>query len=174
MKRLKSYNKFNESSLWSKSTIEDLLLDFYDKDVNVHISEGTWNLLNSNVKWVRVNLGGWDFDGEKSSEFTLEPCLLDLLDYMEDCGLVLMEQSWMSKTGWQHYVGCPNCLSDNIEDNYNLSGKTLCHNCSTLLPADKFLLDEWPVDREVLDESIITGRKLEQCQLTFSDRKSLK
>lgn len=173
MKRLKSYNKFNESSLWSKSTIEDLLLDMYDKGVEVSVNVGTWSLLSKSVDYVMVNLGGWDFDGEKSVEFTLESCLLELIYYMEDCGLFLMEGSRWRNDKWQNYVGCPNCLSDDIEDNYNLTMKTKCNNCGCIEPSDSFLLEEWPLDIKVIEEAISTGKKCEQVQLTFSGRKSL-
>ena len=174
MRKIKSYRKFNESSNYNISLIKDMLLDFTDKDVHVGVSEGSWILLQKPVDWVRVNLGGYNHI------FTLEPCLLDLLDYMENCGLKLMSESWklsatcwMSKEDWQYYVGCPNCLSEDIEDNYNLTMKTICHNCGYMEPADRFLVDRWPVDRKVIEEVIRDGREIGQLQLTFSDRKSL-
>jgi len=105
-----------------------------------------------------------------------------VIDYLEGCGLILMEMekvfmflnlegvrhhSWMWNDMWQYYVGCPNCLSDDIEDNYNLTMKTVCHRCEYMGPADRFLVDRWPVDRKVLLESIEDGRLINQIQLTF-------
>jgi hypothetical protein len=84
-----------------------------------------------------------------------------------------MDDSWMWNDMWQYYIGCPNCLSDDIEDNYNLTMKTVCHRCEYTGPADRFLVDAWPVDRKVLLESIADGRLINQIQLTFSDRRSI-
>ena len=64
-------------------------------------------------------------------------------------------------------------LSDDIEDNYNLTMKTVCHRCEYTGPTDRFLVDRWPVDRKVLLESIEDGRLINQIQLTFSDRRSI-
>lgn len=172
MKRLKSYNKFNESSLWSKSTIEDFLLDFSDKGVTVRVSEGnvsggTWSLLPKPVPYINVTL-----INSENLEFTLESCLLELLDYMEDCGLFLMETSRWRNDKWQNYVGCPNCLSEDIEDNYNLTMKTKCNNCECIEPADSFLLEEWPLNRKIIEQALVSKKRCEMVQLTFSDRKS--
>lgn len=173
MKRLKSYKLF-ESVLWSKSIIEDLLLDITENGVPIYVNTGTWYLLDKKpLDWVRVDLGGFDFDGELSNKFCLRDCVIDLVEYMEDCGLVLMDTSWMWSDGWQHYIGCPHCLSDDIEDNYNLTNKTLCNKCGYLAPADSFLLDQWPVSVDIIRKVISKGDELRQLQLIFSDRRSM-
>ncbi len=182
MKRLKTYRLF-ESKLWSKSIIEDLLLDMYDKDVSVQITDGTWIIDKKDtgrraLHWVCVNLGGFDFNGDIQSPFTLDGCVIDLLDYMEDCGLKLMlDRSWYSNDSWQHYIGCPNCLSDNLDRNYNLTSFTQCNRCGYIdnnhHAPDRFLLDKWPVTRQLLELAITSQKELGDVQLTFSERSSL-
>ena len=174
MKRLKSYKLFESESSFNSaydiSLIEDMLFDYSDKDISVNISEGSWILTpkfhHRNVEYIKIDI-------KNSGRFKIEECLFDVIDYLEGCGLVLMDDSWMWNDMWQHYVGCPNCLSDDIEDNYNLTMKTVCHRCEYTGPADRFLVDRWPVDRKVLLESIEDGRLINQIQLTFSDRRSI-
>jgi hypothetical protein len=167
MKRLKSYKLFeSESRTYDIGLIEDMLFDYSDKDINVNTNEGSWVFPNSNVGYIKIDI-------RNTVRFKIEECLFDVIDYLEGCGLILMDDSWMWNDMWQYYVGCPNCLSDDIEDNYNLTMKTVCHRCEYTGPADRFLVDRWPVDRKVLLESIEDGRLINQIQLTFSDRKSL-
>jgi hypothetical protein len=167
MKRLKSYKLFeSESRTYDISLIEDMLFDYSDKDINVNTNEGSWTIGKDNVEWIKIDI-------RNNVRFKIEECLFDVIDYLEGCGLILMDDSWMWNDMWQYYVGCPNCLSDDIEDNYNLTMKTVCHRCEYTGPADRFLVDRWPVDRKVLLESIEDGRLINQIQLTFSDRRSL-
>ena len=165
MKRLKTYKLF-ESKNYDISLIEDMLFDYSDKDINVNTNEGSWTIGKDNVEWIKIDI-------RNNVRFKIEECLFDVIDYLEGCGLILMDDSWMWNDMWQYYVGCPNCLSDDIEDNYNLTMKTVCHRCEYMGPADRFLVDRWPVDRKVLLESIEDGRLIKQIQLTFSDRRSL-
>lgn len=165
MKRLKTYKLF-ESKNYDISLIEDMLFDYSDKDINVNTNEGSWTIGKDNVEWIKIDI-------RNNVRFKIEECLFDVIDYLEGCGLILMDDSWMWNDMWQYYVGCPNCLSDDIEDNYNLTMKTVCHRCEYMGPADRFLVDRWPVDRKVLLESIEDGRLINQIQLTFSDRRSL-
>jgi len=165
MKRLKTYKLF-ENTTYDISLIEDMLFDYSDKDIKVKVNEGSWVFLNSNVGYIKIDI-------RNTGRFKIEECLFDVIDYLEGCGLILMDDSWMWNDMWQYYIGCPNCLSDDIEDNYNLTMKTVCHRCEYTGPADRFLVDRWPVDRKVLEESIEDGRLINQIQLTFSDRKSL-
>ena len=167
MKRLKSYKLFeSESRTYDISLIEDMLFDYSDKDISVNISEGSWTIGKDNVEWIKIDI-------RNSVRFNIEECLFDVIDYLEGCGLVLMDDSWMWNDMWQYYVGCPNCLSDDIEDNYNLTMKTVCHRCEYTGPADRFLVDRWPVDRKVLLESMKDGKLIEELQLTFSDRRNI-
>jgi hypothetical protein len=167
MKRLKSYKLFeSESRTYDISLIEDMLFDYSDKDINVNINRGSWTIGKDNVEWIKIDI-------RNNVRFKIEECLFDVIDYLEGCGLILMDDSWMWNDMWQYYVGCPNCLSDDIEDNYNLTMKTVCHRCEYMGPADRFLVDRWPVDRKVLLESIADGRLINQIQLTFSDRRSI-
>jgi len=165
MKRLKTYKLF-ENTTYDISLIEDMLFDYSDKDIKVKVNEGSWVFPNSNVGYIKIDI-------RNNVRFKIEGCLFDVIDYLEGCGLILMDDSWMWNDMWQYYIGCPNCLSDDIEDNYNLTMKTVCHRCEYTGPADRFLVDRWPVDRKVLLESIEDGRLINQIQLTFSDRKSL-
>jgi len=165
MKRLKTYKLF-ENKTYDISLIEDMLFDYSDKDIKVKVNEGSWVFPNSNVGYIKIDI-------RNTGRFKIEECLFDVIDYLEGCGLILMDDSWMWNDMWQYYIGCPNCLSDDIEDNYNLTMKTVCHRCEYTGPADRFLVDRWPVDRKVLLESIEDGRLINQIQLTFSDRKSL-
>jgi len=170
MKRLKTYKLF-ENTTYDISLIEDMLFDYSDKDIKVKVNEGSWVFPNSNVGYIKIDI-------RNTGRFKIEECLFDVIDYLEGCGLILMDDSWMWNDMWQydkycHFEGCPNCLSDDIEDNYNLTMKTVCHRCEYTGPADRFLVDRWPVDRKVLEESIEDGRLINQIQLTFSDRKSL-
>jgi len=165
MKRLKTYKLF-ENTTYDISLIEDMLFDYSDKDIKVKVNEGSWVFPNSNVGYIKIDI-------RNTGRFKIEGCLFDVIDYLEGCGLILMDDSWMWNDMWQYYVGCPNCLSDDIEDNYNLTMKTVCHRCEYTGPSDRFLVDRWPVDRKVLEESIEDGRLINQIQLTFSDRKSL-
>jgi len=165
MKRLKTYKLF-ESKNYDISIVEDMLFDYSDKDINVNTNEGSWTIGKDNVEWIKIDI-------RNNVRFKIEECLFDVIDYLEGCGLILMDDSWMWNDMWQYYVGCPNCLSDDIEDNYNLTMKTVCHRCEYMGPADRFLVDRWPVDRKVLLESIEDGRLINQIQLTFSDRRSL-
>jgi hypothetical protein len=165
MKRLKTYKLF-ENRTYDISLIEDMLFDYSDKDIKVKVNEGSWVFPNSNVGYIKIDI-------RNTGRFKIEGCLFDVIDYLEGCGLILMDDSWMWNDMWQYYIGCPNCLSDDIEDNYNLTMKTVCHRCEYTGPADRFLVDRWPVDRKVLLESIEDGRLINQIQLTFSDRKSL-
>ena len=174
MKRLKTYKLF-ENTTYDISLIEDMLFDYSDKDIKVKVNEGSWVFPNSNVGYIKIDI-------RNNVRFKIEECLFDVIDYLEGCGLILMEMekvfmflnlegvrhhSWMWNDMWQYYVGCPNCLSDDIEDNYNLTMKTVCHRCEYMGPADRFLVDRWPVDRKVLLESIEDGRLINQIQLTF-------
>jgi hypothetical protein len=165
MKRLKTYKLF-ENTTYDISLIEDMLFDYSDKDIKVKVNEGSWVFPNSNVGYIKIDI-------RNTGRFKIEGCLFDVIDYLEGCGLILMDDSWMWNDMWQYYTGCPNCLSDDIEDNYNLTMKTVCHRCEYTGPSDRFLVDRWPVDRKVLLESIEDGRLINQIQLTFSDRKSL-
>lgn len=165
MKRLKTYKLF-ESKNYDISIVENMLFDYSDKYINVNTNEGSWIIGKDNVEWIKIDI-------RNNVRFKIEECLFDVIDYLEGCGLILMDDSWMWNDMWQYYVGCPNCLSDDIEDNYNLTMKTVCHRCEYMGPADRFLVDRWPVDRKVLLESIEDGRLIKQIQLTFSDRKSL-
>jgi hypothetical protein len=165
MKRLKIYKLF-ESKNYDISLIEDMLFDYSDKDINVNTNEGSWTIGKDNVEWIKIDI-------RNNVRFKIEECLFDVIDYLEGCGLILMDDSWMWNDMWQYYVGCPNCLSDDIEDNYNLTMKTVCHRCEYMGPADRFLVDRWPVDRKVLLESIEDGRLINQIQLTFSDRRNI-
>ena len=159
MKRLKTYKLF-ENTTYDISLIEDMLFDYSDKDIKVKVNEGSWVFPNSNVGYIKIDI-------RNTGRFKIEECLFDVIDYLEGCGLILMDDSWMWNDMWQYYIGCPNCLSDDIEDNYNLTMKTVCHRCEYTGPADRFLVDRWPVDRKVLEESIEDGRLINQIQLTF-------
>jgi hypothetical protein len=167
MKRLKSYKLFeSESKNYDISIVENMLFDYSDKDISVNINRDSWTIGKDNVGYIKIDI-------RNTGRFKIEGCLFDVIDYLEGYGLVLMDDSWMWNDMWQYYVGCPNCLSDDIEDNYNLTMKTVCHRCEYMGPSDRFLVDRWPVDRKILEESIEDGRLINQIQLTFSDRKSL-
>lgn len=179
MKWIKTYRLF-ESKIWDKSIIENFLLDFNDKEVNTYISEGKWNLgkwnKHTGMDWVRIDIGVSDFDSNYPlipTKFTIEPFILDLIDYMENCDLQLMDNSWLWNDSWQYYEACPNCMSDDVEHNYNLRSFTKCNRCEYYEKPEKFLLDKWPVDKEILEKSISLEKEIEQMQLTFSRKKSL-
>jgi len=183
MKRLKTWKLFNESKDYNLSTISDMLLDFTDKDVNVNVSQGTWSHLGKNpVEYVRVSIGK-----THGPKFKVEPCIFDVINYLSSCGLSLMKESWFWCDMWQHYQGCPNCLSDDFEDNYNLRGTTRlfsedgfygaptsrCNKCEYIGPPDRFLLDQWPVTIKRLELAISEGKRVEQIELLFSEVESL-
>jgi hypothetical protein len=168
MKRLKTYKLFNESKDYNLSTISDMLLDFTDKDINVKVSEGSWILDKQSVEYVKVSIGR-----TYGLKFKVEDCLLDVIDYLSSSGLFLMKESWFWYEGWQHYQGCPHCLSDDFEDNYGLRGTTRCNKCEYFGPPDRFLLDQWPVTMERLDIAISEGKSVEQIELLFSERQSI-
>jgi hypothetical protein len=169
MKRLKTYKSFNESKDYNLSTISDMLLDFTDKDINVNVSEGTWSHLDGTpVEYVSVSIGM-----THGPKFRVEECVLDVIDYLSSCGLLLMKESWFWCDMWQHYQGCPNCLSDDFEDNYALRATTRCNKCEYIGPPDRFLLDQWPVTMQRLDIAISEGKRVEQIELLFSKRLSI-
>jgi predicted Zn-ribbon and HTH transcriptional regulator len=178
MKRLKTYKSFNEGKDYNLEVIKDMLLDFTDKDIEVHVSvdnigtkmvSGSWVLLEKPIECIKVGIG--KFNGPL---FSPERCLLDVIDYLEESGFVMMDSSWMWNDSWQHYEGCPNCLSDNFEE--DSSGTTIyrsrCNKCGYIGPSDSFLLDQWSVTRYDLAKDI-AGRQVEQIELIFSDRVSL-
>ena len=171
MKRLKSYKLF-ESRNYDISIVNSMLFDYSDKDISVNTNEGSWTIGKDNVEWIKIDIRNF-WGRNQSVGFKIEECLFDVIDYLEGCGLVLMQESYIWNDMWQHYVGCPKCLSDDIEDNYNLTMKTICHKCGYMEPADRFLVDAWPVDRKVLLESMKDGKLIEELQLTFSDRRNI-
>lgn len=165
MKRLKTYKLFNEGKDWDLSIIRDMLLDFTDKDIDVRVSDGSWSHLGKTpVEYVRVSIGK-----THGPKFRVEECIFDVIDYLSSCGLLLMKESWFWCDMWQHYQGCPNCLSDDFEDNYALRATTRCNKCEYIGPADRFLLDQWPVTIERLELAISEGKRIEQMELFFSD-----
>jgi isopentenyldiphosphate isomerase len=166
--KIKTYKGFNEGKDYNLSVINDMLLDFTDKDVDVRVTDGSWILDNKSVEYVKISIGR-----PQHRPFTVESCIFDVIDYLKGCGLVLMEESWFWYGGWQHYVGCPNCLSDDFEDNYGLRGTTRCNKCEYIGPPDRFLLSQWPVTQKRLEISISEGKKIEQIELLFSGIKSL-
>lgn len=174
MKRLKTYKIFNESKDYNLEVIKDMLLDFTDKDINVKVSvenigtkmvSGSWVLLETPIECIKVGIG--KFNGPL---FSPERCLLDVIDYLEESGFVMMEYSWMWNDSWQHYEACPNCLSDDFEEDSSVT--THCNKCGYIGPPDSFLSDQWPVTRYDLAKDI-AGRQVEQIELIFSDRVSL-
>ena len=177
MKRLKTYKLF-ESRNYDISIVNSMLLDYSDKDISVNTYEGSWTIGKDNVEWIKIDIrnfwhGSVSTSRNNKSGFKIEECLFDVIDYLEECGLVLMQESYIWNDTWQHYVGCPECLSEDIEDNYNLTTKTICHRCGYMGSADSFLVDAWPVDRKFLEESIKDGKLTQEIQLTFSDRRNI-
>ena len=85
----------------------------------------------------------------------------------------MMDESWYWNDSWQHYVGCPNCLSDDFEDNYALRATTRCNKCEYIGPPDRFLLDQWPITMSRLELAISEGKRVEQIELLFSKRLSI-
>jgi hypothetical protein len=169
MKRLKTYNLFNESKDYDLSIISDMLLDFTDKDINVKVSDGSWSHLGGTpVEYVKVSIGR-----THGLKFKVEGCILDVIDYLSSSGLFLMKESWFWSDMWQHYQGCPNCLSDDFEDNYP-GVFTRCNKCGYVGDPDRFLLDQWPVTIERLDIAISEGKRVEQIELFFSDKNLFK
>jgi hypothetical protein len=172
IKEIKSYNRFMESKSWDLSIIKDMLLDYTDGDVSVDVSDGVWShtpkLQKNPLEYVKIVIGR-----PFHRLFKIEPCLLDVIDYLEDCGLFLMKDSWYWNDRWQHYIGCPNCSSDDILDAEESGGVfTTCTSCGYVGDPDRFLLDRWPVTRLELVKDI-KGRQVEQIELLFSVRKSL-
>lgn len=167
MKRLKSYKTFNEGKDYSLSIISDMLLDFTDKDIYVDVREGVWSHLPKALDYVKVTIGR---PGHRL--FKIETCLLDVIDYLDSCGLKLMEDSWYWNDKWQHYIGCPNCQSEDIVDNYESGVFTYCNKCGYRGDPDRFLIDRWPVTRLELEKDI-KGRLVEHIELIFSESQSL-
>jgi hypothetical protein len=106
MKKILTYKLF-ENKTYDISLIEDMLFDYSDKDIKVKVNEGSWVFPNSNVGYIKIDI-------RNTGRFKIEECLFDVIDYLEGCGLILMDDSWMWNDMWQYYIGCPNCLSDDI------------------------------------------------------------
>lgn len=168
MKRIKTYKLFESGKNYDINIVKDMLLDFTDKDVNVRVTDGSWILDKQSVEYVKVIIGR-----THGLKFKVEDCLLDVINYLSSCGLVLMKESWFWSDMWQHYQGCPNCLSDDFEDNYGLRGTTRCNRCEYIGPPDRFLLDQWPITIERLELGISEGKSVEQIELLFSKRLSI-
>ena len=169
MKRLKSYKIFNEGKDYNLSIIRDMLLDFSDKDVYVNVSDGSWilSLSMKPVEYIKIRIG------RPNHSFTVESSLFDVIDYLGGYELKLMEESWFWYGGWQHYQGCPNCFSEDFEDNYNLRGATRCNKCEYIGSPERFLLSQWPVTKERLELAFSEGKRIEQIELLFSEKSSI-
>lgn len=166
MKRLKTFKLFESGKNYDINLVKDMLLDYSDNDISVGVNEGSWILSNNPVEYIKIDI-------RSVVGFKIEECLFDVINYLQGCGLVLMQDSWFWYDGWQYYVGCPECLSEDIEDNYNLTSKTICHRCGHMGPADSFLVDAWPVTLERLQLAITEGKSVHQIQLIFSERSSI-
>lgn len=170
MKRLKTWKLFNESVDYDLSIIKDMLLDFTDKDIYVDVSEGVWSHVdNAQIDYVKVDIGR----PYGHNAFTIESSIFDVIDYLSNCGLQLMEDSWFWYNGWQYYVGCPNCSSEDIVDNYESGVFTYCNGCGYIGDPDRFLLDRWPLTQRRLELAISERKRINQIELLFSQRKSL-
>ena len=94
MKRLKTYKLFeSESRTYDISLIEDMLFDYSDKDISVNINRDSWTIGKDNVEYLKIDI-------RNSGRFKIEECLFDAIDYLEGCGLVLMDDSWMWNDMW--------------------------------------------------------------------------
>jgi hypothetical protein len=173
MRKIKSFTLFKETSLFESydndvKVIKDLLLDFIDNDVELKINVG--NFISSKYEgmpYIRVEIG----DGIKM--FTLVELgfsILEVIDYCESQGLFLMDYSTIYSPSWQKYVGCPQCLSDDLS---NSKGKTVCNRCSFDDVPDSFLLDDWPLTKDRLGVIISEGKRISNIQLYFSEVKSV-
>jgi hypothetical protein len=164
MRNIKSFTLFKETSLFESYDndviiIKDLLLDFIDNDVELKINVGK--------SYIRVEIG----DG--INMFTLVELgvsILEVIDYCESQGLFLMDYSTIYSPSWQKYVGCPQCLSDDLS---NSKGATVCNRCGFDDVPDSFLLDDWPLTKERLGVIISEGKRISNIQLYFSKVKSV-
>jgi hypothetical protein len=164
MRNIKSFTLFKETSLFERYDndviiIKDLLLDFIDNDVELKINVGK--------SYIRVEIG----DG--INMFTLVELgvsILEVIDYCESQGLFLMDYSTIYSPSWQKYVGCPQCLSDDLS---NSKGATVCNRCGFDDVPDSFLLDDWPLTKERLGVIISEGKRISNIQLYFSKVKSV-
>lgn len=164
MRKIKSFTLFKETSLFESYDndviiIKDLLLDFIDNDVELKINVGK--------SYIRVEIG----DG--INMFTLVELgvsILEVIDYCESQGLFLMDYSTIYSPSWQKYVGCPQCLSDDLS---NKKGATVCNRCGFDDVPDSFLLDDWPLTKERLGVIISEGKRISNIQLYFSKVKSV-
>jgi hypothetical protein len=178
MRKIKSFTLFKETYDNDVIIIKDLLLDFIDNEIKLNINVGNFNYsgdnrLNTPVSYIRVEIGDrlscWD--GIKM--FTLVELgvsILEVIDYCESQGLFLMDYSTIYSPSWQNYVGCPQCLSDDLS---NSKGKTVCNRCGFDDVPDSFLLDDWPLTKERLGIIISEGKRISNIQLYFSKVKSV-
>jgi hypothetical protein len=171
MRNIKSFKLF-ESYDNDVKVIKDLLLDFIDNEIKLKINVGDFNYsgdnrLNTPVSYIRVEIG----DG--INMFTLVELgvsILEVIDYCESQGLFLMDYSTIYSPSWQKYVGCPQCLSDDLS---NSKGATVCNRCGFDDVPDSFLLDDWPLTKERLGIIISEGKRISNIQLYFSKVKSV-
>jgi len=178
MRYLKTYKLFENNGLsknYNIDTIKNLLLDYSDTDIYFNVQEASAIFDSRIIEWLQIDI-------VNHKAFKIKDCLFEVIDYLEECGLVIMDQSWFWQDDWQHYIGCPNCLIDDIEDKYEWRPKgdpeggtfkyTSCNRCGYEGEPDSFLLDTWPCDRVDIEKAISEGKLINHIQLNFSDKKS--
>ena len=178
MRNIKSFKLF-ESYESEVTIIKDLLLDFEDCDIEVSV--GIWRRDFSNrfhkyqgMPFIRAEIGDY------VKMFTLVELgvsILEVIDYCQSQGLVLMSVSSISSPLWQKYEGCPKCLSSDIYRQTIVSGEkrlqSSCGNCGHFGNSSDFISEDWPLTRDRLSIIISEGKRISNIQLYFSKVKSV-
>ncbi len=178
MRKIKSFKLF-ESYESEVTIISDLLLDFKDGDIYVDVSVRTFDFNNrfhryQGMPCIRVEIG----DYVKLFKLVqLGVSILEVIDYCESQGLVLMDVSSISSPLWQKYEGCPKCLSDDIDRQTIVSGETRlqssCGKCGHFGNSSDFISDDWPLTMDRLNIAITESKRISNIQLYFSKVKSV-
>ena len=178
MRKIKSFKLF-ESYESEVTIIKDLLLDFNDNDIEVDVSVRTFDFKNrfhryQGMPCIRVECG----DYVKLFKLVeLGVSILEVIDYCESQGLVLMDVSSISSPLWQKYEGCPKCLSDDIDRQTIVSGEkrlqSSCKKCGHFGNSSDFIFDDWPLTEERLSVAISEGKRIWNIQLYFSKVKTV-
>jgi len=178
MRNIKSFKLF-ESYESEVTIIKDLLLDFRDNDIDVDVSVRTFDFKNrfhryQGMPCIRVECGDY------VKMFTLVELgvsILEVIDYCQSQGLVLMSVSSISSPLWQKYEGCPKCLSSDIYRQTIVSGEkrlqSSCGNCGHFGNSSDFISEDWPLTRDRLSIIISEGKRISNIQLYFSKVKSV-
>ena len=178
-KLFESYENDDELIISTITIIKDLLLDFSDNDIELDVSVRTFDFKNrfhryQGMPCIRIEIG----DYVKLFKLVhLGVSILEVIDYCESQGLVLMSVSSISSPFWQKYEGCPTCLSDDIDGQTPVSGEkrlqSSCRKCGNFGNSNDFLLDDWPLTEDRLGVVISEGKRISNIQLYFSKVKSV-